>query len=120
MTALVLDGLSLTLSIIGGIAAVLVIAGGVYAIFTTSRKDVTEKRLRAENEDLVRRLDWIEPRFKDAEAKNELLTTLHNPTVQLQEMSERERDNHTTTVRLLGEQRDILVSIENKLDRSQP
>lgn len=115
MNPLLLNGLGLVMSIIGILSSVIILGAGAYAIFTTTRKDQTEKRLRAWNEDLLRRLDYVEPQLQKAEAKNTLLMELHNPTAKLETMDTNQRVQHEETVRLLGEQRDILEKIEGTL-----
>lgn len=109
-----------TLAVIGALAALLILGSSVYVIFTATTKDARMKRLSEENTDLVRRLDWIEPRFRETEAKNSLLMEIHNPTARLESMERSEKANHEKTVRLLTEQRVLLTSIEAKMDRSKP
>jgi hypothetical protein len=107
------------LAVIGGVVALLVMAGGAWAILASSAKDAMGKRLQGDNDYLRKQLDFIEPRFRDAEAKNEMLMKLHNPTAKLDQMTILEQANHEETLRLLREQRDILVSIEEKFDEEK-
>lgn len=109
-----------TLAVISGLVVLIVLGASVYVIFTATTKDTRMKRLSEENVDLVRRLDWIEPRFRETEAKNTLLMEIHNPTARLEHMQKTEVQNHDETVRLLTEQRALLTSIEQKIDRSKP
>lgn len=108
------------LSIIGALVALTVLGAGVYVIFTTSAKDAREKRLRDENVDLIRRLDYVEPKLKTAEEQNALLMQLHNPTAQLEQMSAENRQRHVEISRLLKEQSQTLHDIDDKVTRSTP
>jgi hypothetical protein len=114
-SGLTLDGVNLVIAIISGAIGLIILTAGTYAIFSSTRKDQTERRLRAWNEDLVRRLDYVEPQLASVEAKNKLLMDLHNPTAKLEQMDSAQRANHEQTVRLLTEQRDILVRMEHTL-----
>lgn len=108
MTTLALDGINLVLSIIGVTITILVLGGGAYAIFTTTQKDVVERRLRAWNDDLGRRVDYLEPRLQKMEAQNNLLMELHNPTARLEAMDTAAQQRHTEIIDLLRELVDLL------------
>lgn len=73
------------------------------------------KRLTSDNEYLRGQLEFIEPRFRDAEAKNEMLMKLHNPTAKLDQMSATEAANHLEITRLLGEQHQALEEIKTEV-----
>lgn len=105
-----LDGVNLALSIIAATVGLIVIAGGVWAILTTSRKDQTEKRLRAWNEDLTNRLDYVEPQLQKLEAQNKMLRDLHNPTALLGTMSATQKENHEAIMRVLNAQHETVMS----------
>jgi hypothetical protein len=110
-----MSSLQTALAVIGGIVTLVIAGGGLWAIFIMSSKDAMAKRLASDNVYLRGQLDFIEPRFRDAEAKNELLTKLHNPTAKLEEMSAERRANHVETVRLLSEQHRTLEEIKKKV-----
>jgi coenzyme F420-reducing hydrogenase alpha subunit len=103
------------LAIVGGIVILVATLGGLYAIFQASAKDAMTKRLQSDNTYLRGQLDFIEPRFREAESKNEMLIQLHNPTARLDSMSEMERRNHEETVRLLTEQKQQLDAIHQEV-----
>lgn len=107
------------LAIIGGLVTLALVAGGLWGIIQVSGKDAMMKRMQSDNAYLRSQLDFIEPRFKDSEAKNEMLMKLHNPTAKLDEMSALERANHEETVRLLTEQKQDLRQIHEKLEQTR-
>lgn len=107
------------LAVIGGLVGLAIVAAGLWGIIQVSGKDAMTKRLQSDNTYLRGQLDFIEPRFKDSEAKNEMLMKLHNPTAKLDEMTALERANHEETVRLLTEQKQDLRQIHEKLEQSR-
>lgn len=82
-----MNTLQTALAILGGLLVLAATGGGIYAQARAADRDATEKRLRAENQDYTRRLDYVEPRLKTLEEQNELLLQLHNPTVKLDGLS---------------------------------
>lgn len=107
--------LQAVLAIIGALFVLAALGGGLYVAARSSASDVRERRLREENEDLVRRLDWIEPRFKQAEQQNQLLLQLHNPTSQLEALGTQAMANYEATVAILNQQSAVLHEIDEKL-----
>jgi hypothetical protein len=104
------------LSVLAGLVVLAGIAGGLWAVARNAAKDKTEERLRAENIDLTRRLDWVEPRLKTAEEQNAMLTELHNPTKQIEAATIEGREQRAKIIGLLEAQRQTLVSIEQQVE----
>lgn len=111
-----MNGLQAGLAILGTLVVLGGVGAGVWAFFTSAGRDAAMNRLRVENEDVIRRLNYVEPRLKDSEAKNALLMELHNPTARLDAISALQvqdgKDNrnlHERTVTLLNAQHTALL-----------
>lgn len=75
------------LTIVGAIITLVIVAAGIYAVFKSSAADARIKRLQDERDDYLSRLNYIEPKFVEAQQQNKLLRELHNPTSQLESMA---------------------------------
>lgn len=100
------------------------IAGSVWAVIRTSAQEATIKRLRDENEDYLRRLNYLEPRVEVLESRNEILEQLHNPAKAIAEVATQvaqllalEMQNHGETIDLMKEETKRVETILNKIDR---
>lgn len=82
-----MNDLQTFLAIVGSLVLLAGVGGVLYAQARASQRDATETRLRRENEDYLRRLNFVEPKLAKAEEQNALLMTLHNPTAKLEELS---------------------------------
>lgn len=90
-----------------GWLGVLVVASGlaavVWAKFQSDAKDITERRLRAENEDYLRRLNYLEPHATGLEQRVKVLESLHAPTEAIEGLRRDIANHHREVMRLLGE-----------------
>lgn len=106
---------SAMLAILGALVLLAGAAGGTYAHFKSSEDKEEMARVRAHRDDLLSRLNFIEPRVKLLEQQNEVLMSLHNPAQQITNLAEQEQRNHVETVRLLQSTHDILEQIDGHL-----
>lgn len=91
----------LVLAIIGALVVLASAAGGVWAVFRSSSQDARIKRLSDENSDLVRRVEFLEPRVRDLTAERDLLRQQLNPAEQIKDLAGQEQRNHEATVAVL-------------------
>lgn len=89
--------------------------GGVWATFRSTDQEARIKRLQSERDDLLSRLNFIEPKLKALEDQNKVLLGLHNPTEQIAALRTQEADNHRKTFDLLTKQHETLQQIDKHL-----
>lgn len=97
------------LAALGALFGLAVLAGSVWAVLRTSALQASNDRLRNENEDYVRRLNFLEPRVDVLENRNEILENLHNPAESIDKIARQvdrlltqERSNHDDTMSILN------------------
>lgn len=98
-------------------------AGAVWAVIRTSAQEATIKRLRDENEDYLRRLNYLEPRVDVLENRNEILEQLHNPAKAIAEVATQvaqllalEVKNHESVVKLIHTETSRVETVLNRID----
>lgn len=111
-----LSGLQTTLAILGALVALAAVGGGLWAVFRTAAQDATIERLRTDNAEYIKRIEYIEPRWKAADEQNTLLRELHNPSAQLGRLE----DKSSRTVELLEDQHELLNEIAAEMHRRGP
>lgn len=111
-----MNTLAVIASVIGAIVLLAVTAGGVVAILRASEKEKTEERLRAENQDYVRRLEYVEPRLRTLERDNETLLKLHDPT----DAADQSSEEHAQIVSILVANKQLLEAIDKRLHGEAP
>lgn len=79
------------------------LAGAVYANFRSSALEASNKRLTADNEYYLRKVNYLEPRLEVLERENETLQKLHNPVPAIHELRDQEAENHRETLRIQRE-----------------
>jgi hypothetical protein len=91
------------------------LGGATWAVIKASVQDATIKRLRGENDDYLKRLNYIEPKVEALERENKTLHVLHNPADAIDRLNRKvdtltvqEQDNHTETVGVLRDIGDTL------------
>lgn len=111
-----MSGTQTALAIIGALFTLAAIGGGLWAAFRTAAQEATIKRLRDDNAEYVKRIEYIEPRWKSADEQNTLLRDLHNPTAQLGRIE----DKTTRTIDLLSQQHALLDEVAQEMHRRSP
>lgn len=106
-----MNALQTVLSVIGGLIVLAGIGGVLYAQFRSAQHEATETRLRAERDDYLSRLNYIEPRHRAIEQQNEVLLALHNPKDQLDDIAEHQQE----IIRQLRAQRELIEQVDRKL-----
>jgi hypothetical protein len=112
------SGLQQALAVVGGLVALATLGGGLWAIFRTSAQDSRIKFLESQTADYLSRLNYIEPKLKEAEQQNRILLELHNPAEQIKQLAAQEQTNHDQTITLLTEQKQTLALIESRMPRN--
>lgn len=105
-------------AILAVVVALFVLAGlggGIWASFRSTDQDARIKRLQSERDDLLSRLNFIEPKVKTLEEQNQILLGFHNPAEQIAALREQESTNHQRTYALLTKQHDVLQQIDAHL-----
>lgn len=87
------------------------VAAGVWVVFKGKAVELTVQRLRGENEDYVRRLNYVEPQLEHLKNENGVLRSMVNPATEIHEMREQENAHH-------DEQMRVLRSIERNTKRT--
>ena len=111
-----MSDLQAVLTIIGGLFALAVLVGGLYFAVRSSAQEARIKFLQGERDDYKGRLEWIEPRFKQAEEQNRLLRNLHNPTAQIEALGQANSERHQVIVTMLEAQAVVLRDVNEKLE----
>lgn len=112
-----MTGLQPALAVVLALFALAVIGGGLWAAFRSTDQDARIKRLQGERDDLLSRLNFIEPKLKVVEDQNALLLAMHNPAEQIAELKSQEAENHRKTYALLEKQHATLLLIDEHLLR---
>jgi hypothetical protein len=110
-----MTGLSQAVTLVAAMIGLALLIGAAWALVRASNRDATLKRAREENTDYVKRLDFLEPRFKELEQQNKLLLEMHNPADQISALQMQEQVNHDRTVQLLTAQAEVLKQIESRV-----
>lgn len=105
------------LSAVAVIFGLLGSGGALWAVFRASALEASNERLRKENEDYVRRLNYIEPKVEVLERENTTLRSTRDPSEKLEGISAQigtlithEQDNHTETITAV---RDLTAAIRS-------
>jgi phosphopantetheine adenylyltransferase len=106
---------SLALSIVGGVLLLIGVAAALTAVYRTTASDKILARLRGENVDYVRRLEYVEPRLHTLEQQNETLLRLHDPSTDRAAT----KAEHAEIIRILNEQTRVLGEIESGMEGRQ-
>lgn len=86
------------------LVALVVLAGaaaGVWAVLKGKAVELTVQRLRGENEDYVRRLNYLEPLARQQGEELKVLRTMVNPADEIHEMRQQENQHHEEQMRVL-------------------
>lgn len=110
-----MNQLQLILGVVLALFALAAIGAGIWASFRSTDQEARIKRLRDERDDLLSRLNYIEPKVKTLEEQNKILLELHNPADQISELRAQEADNHLKTYALLEQQYRTLQLIDDHL-----
>lgn len=110
-----MSDLQLVLAVVLALFALASIGGGIWATFRSADQDVRIKRLQGERDDLLSRLNFIEPKVKSLEEQNKVLLDLHNPADQIAALRSQEAENHRKTFALLEKQHVVLQQIDRHL-----
>lgn len=102
-----LGGVLVAIATILGLAG---LGGATWAVIKASAQDATIKRLRGENDDYVKRLNYIEPKVDALERENRTLRDLHNPADEIASLKAQEQTNHEATFGKLNEIATLLGS----------
>lgn len=102
-----MTSIPIAIQVILGIFGVTVIGGVLWVAARSSYSDAQMKRMRGENEDYLRRLNYVEPRLSLVEKQNELLMSLHNPS----SFQDRTDTSLSRIQTLLDEQHGVLADI---------
>lgn len=114
-----MSDLQAVLTIIGGLFGLAVLVGGLYFAVRSSAQETRIKFLQGERDDYKGRLEWIEPRFKQAEEQNRLLRNLHNPTAQIEALGQANSEWHQVIVTMLEAQAVVLHDVNEKLEEGR-
>jgi vacuolar-type H+-ATPase subunit I/STV1 len=101
---------------LGALGLLTVLAGSaavVWSKFRADASDLTMTRLRSENEDYLRRLNYLEPRVTALESRNKVLEELHDPAEEIAALRKEEAAHHTEQMR-------VLRSIDKHVQREAP
>lgn len=96
--------LQATLAVIGGLFMLAGIAGTLYAFARGSANEARIKRLQAERDDYLSRLNYIEPRYDVLKEQNKTLRTLTDPTPRLERLADTIDDRSTEVLEELRKQ----------------
>jgi chromosome segregation ATPase len=107
--------LQAVLGIVVALFLLTVVGGGIWASFRSTDQEARIKRLQGERDDLLSRLNFIEPKLRTVEEQNSVLRELHNPAQQIAALREQEAQNHAKTYELLEAQSVTLKQIEESL-----
>lgn len=112
-----MTGLEGALAVVGTLVVLAGVAGGLWAVARSSAQDTRIKFLEGERADYLSRLQYIEPKLREAEQQNKVLLDLHNPADQIKQLAAQESVNHEQTVVLLNQQHTTLKAIEQRLPK---
>jgi hypothetical protein len=116
-----LSALQVVFAVVLGLFALTAIGAGVWASFRSTDQDARIKRLQSERDDLLSRINYIEPKLLTLEKQNQVLLDLHNPAEQIAALRKQEKENHEKTYALLEEQSRTLRQIDaHLLGRESP
>ncbi len=103
------------LAIIGGLIVVAGFTGGLYAYAKAGAQDAIIERLRGERDDLLSRLNFIEPRFAAAEEQNKILKTLTDPSEGLKQIGDQVNTKAEQITMILERQSATLADIQTQV-----
>lgn len=89
------------LAALGALVVLSGAAGVIWANLRSKAVELTVDRLRSENEDYVRRLNYLEPRTEVLERENKTLRALHNPADAIDDLKAQEASNHKEAMAVL-------------------
>jgi hypothetical protein len=107
--------LQIVLGVVLGLFLLAGLVGGLWAAFRSADQETRIKRLQSERDDLLSRLNFIEPKLKALEEQNKVLLDLHNPADQISALKAQEAANHKATFELLTAQHKTLQAIDRHL-----
>lgn len=107
---------ALTISVVVGTLAVIGVIAFLIAVTRTTAQEKRIERLQSENEDYIRRLDYVEPRLHTLEQQNSTLMKLHDPTDQIASA----RQDHKEILAILRAQGTVLAELEETISNRFP
>lgn len=96
-----LQGFTAVLVAIATILGLAGLGGATWAVIKTSAQEASNRRLRTENEDLIRRVNYLEPRTDVLERENETLRSIRDPSEAIEALKAQEQGNHEATLGVL-------------------